>query len=129
MATTARMHLSQETTRMPTLCLAFELGVSTWRLGFTTGAAQRPRERPVPAGEAHTVLVGIGRAQQRFGLPEPARVVSCDEAGRDGVWRQRFLVAHGVENLVVDSARMEVNRRQRRAQTDRVDRHQLLTMR
>jgi transposase len=102
--------------------------VSTWRLGFTTGAAPHPRERQVPAGEVHTVLGEIGRAKQRFGLPEQTRVVSCYEAGRDGFWLHRFLVAHGVENLVVDSASMEVNRRQRRAKTDRLDMHKLLTM-
>jgi transposase len=127
MATTAKMHLSQDTTSTPTLFLAFELGVSTWRLGFTTGAAPRPRERQVPAGEVHMVLVEIGRAKQRFGLPEHTRVVSGYEAGRDGFWLQRFLVAHGGENLVVDSASIEVNRRQRRAKTDRVDRHKLRT--
>jgi transposase len=38
------------------------------------------------------------------------------------------LVAHRVENLVIDAARIEVNRRQRRAQTDRLDVHKLLTM-
>jgi hypothetical protein len=76
MATKAKMPLSQDTTSPPTLVLACELGVSTWRLGFTTGAAQHPRERQVPAGEVHTVLVEIGRAKQRFGLPEHTRVVS-----------------------------------------------------
>jgi transposase len=129
MATKAQRHLSQDTTGTSTLFLAFELGVSTWRLGFTTGAAQRPRERQLPAGAVHTVLVEIGRAKQRFGLPEQTRVVSCYEAGRDGFWLHRFLVAHGVENLVVDSASMEVNRRQRRAKTDRLDMHKLLTRR
>jgi transposase len=37
-------------------------------------------------------------------------------------------VAQGVENFVVDSSSLEVNRRQRRAQTDRLDVHKLLTM-
>ena len=54
--------------------------------------------------------------------------MSCYEAGRDGFWLHRSLVAHGVENLVIDSASIEVNRRQRRAKTDRLDVHKLLTM-
>src|SRR5919202_2335886 len=37
-------------------------------------------------------------------------------------------MAHGVENLVIDWASIEVNRRQRRAKTDRLDVHKLLTM-
>jgi transposase len=74
------------------------------------------------------VLEEIDRARQRFGLPDDVRVVSCYEAGRDGFWLHRFLVAHGIENLVVDSSSIEVNRRQRRAKTDRLDVHQLLTM-
>jgi hypothetical protein len=70
MATTATTHINQETAFTPTLFLAFELGVNKWKLGFTTGAAQRPRERQVPAGDCHTVLEEIRRAKNRFGLPE-----------------------------------------------------------
>jgi transposase len=90
MATPATTHVNQETAVTPTLFLAFELGVNKWKLGFTTGAAQRPRERQVPAGDCHTVLEEIRRAKSRCGLPEAARVVSCYEAGRDGFWLHRF---------------------------------------
>jgi transposase len=129
MATTATTRVNQETAFTPTLFLAFELGVNKWKLGFTTGAAQRPRERQVPAGDCHTVLEEIRRAKSRFGLPEAARVVSCYEAGRDGFWLHRFLLRQGVENAVVDSASIAVNRPYRRAKTDRLDVHKLLTMR
>jgi transposase len=61
-------------------------------------------------------------------LPENTRVVSCYEAGRDGLWLHRFFVRHGRENSVVDSASIAVNRRYRRAKTDRLDVHKLLTM-
>src|SRR4029434_6783313 len=115
MATAATTCIDQETAFTPTLFLAFELGENKWKLGCTTGAAQRPRERQVPAGDCQAVLEEIRRAKSRFGLPEEARVVSCYEAGRDGFWLHRYLVAHDVENLVIDSASIEVNRRQRRA--------------
>jgi transposase len=128
MTTTATPHVDQATAFTPTLFLAFELGVNTWKLGFTTGAAQRPRERQVPAGDCQRVLEEIRRAKSRFGLPEEARVVSGYEAGRDGFGLHRFLVSHEVENSVVDSASIEVNRRYRRAKTDRLDVHKLLTM-
>jgi transposase len=128
MAPTGSPRVEQTTACTPTLFLAFELGVNKWKLGFTTGAAQRPRERQVAAGDCHKVLEEIERAKQRFGLPEEVRVVSCYEAGRDGFWLHRFLSTHGVENCVVDSASIEVNRRHRRAKTDRLDVHKLLTM-
>jgi transposase len=128
MATPAATRTDQATTQQPTLFLAFELGVTTWKLGFTTGMAQRPRERTMTAGDVHGLEEEMTRAKRRFGLPDDARVVSCYEAGRDGFWLHRCLVAQGVENVVVDSSSIEVNRRQRRAKTDRLDVHKLLTM-
>src|SRR5919202_6738203 len=128
MATPVRPHIEPETPSQPTLSLAFELGQNKWKLGFTIGMAQQPRERTIPAGALDILQQEITRAKQRFGLPEDARVVSCYEAGRDGFWLHRSLMAHGVENLVIDSASIEVNRRQRRAKTDRLDVHKLLTM-
>jgi transposase len=55
-------------------------------------------------------------------------VVSGYEAGREGFWRHRFRVVHGIQNYVVDSASLEGNRRQRRAKTDRLDVHTLQTI-
>jgi transposase len=55
-------------------------------------------------------------------------VKCCYEAGRDGFWLHRFLLSHGVESIVVDSSSIEVNRRRRRAKTDRLDAVKLLTM-
>mgnify|MGYP001821647804 FL=1 len=54
--------------------------------------------------------------------------MSCYEAGREGFWLHRYLIAQGVLNHVVDSASIEVNRRKRRAKTDRIDVGKLLTM-
>jgi transposase len=70
----------------------------------------------------------IELAKERFGLPKEAAVFSCYEAGRDGFWLHRFLEAHGVNSLVVDSASIEVSRRFRRAKTDRLDVGKLLNM-
>jgi hypothetical protein len=67
MAIPAATCKDQATTHRPTLFLAFELGVTTWKLGFTTGAAQRPRERSMPAGALQVLQEEIARAKQRFG--------------------------------------------------------------
>ena len=55
-------------------------------------------------------------------------MVRCYEAGRDGFWLHRFFVSQGLENAVVASARIAVNRRSRRAKPDRLEVPKLLTM-
>jgi transposase len=110
------------------LYLAFELSNAEWKLGFTPGAGQRPRERKINAGALEAIQFEIGLAKQRFGLSESAPVRSCYEAGRDGFWLHRYLLSQGIENLVVDSASIEVNRRAKRAKTDRLDVGKLVAM-
>jgi hypothetical protein len=112
----------------PTLLLAFELGERTWKLGFTTGLGQRPRMRQIPARATDRVLEEITRAQVRFKVPANARTLSCYEAGREGFWLHRWLVAHAVSNHVIDSSSIEVNRRARRVKTDRLDLGGLLNL-
>ena len=109
------------TATTPTLFVSFELGESTWKLAFTTGLGQRPRERTVPARSRAAVLREVAQAKRRFGLPPEAEVASCYEAGREGFWLHRWLVAEGIESRVVDASSIEVNRRLRRAKTDRMD--------
>jgi transposase len=128
MATPVGPRKDQATPPPPPLVLAFALGGNTWKRGFTTGAAQRPRARRLPAGAIGVLQAAIARAKQRLGLPHDARVVSGDEAGRDGVWLPRCLVASGVESLVVASASSAVHRRHRRAKTERLGVHTWLTM-
>ena len=110
------------------LFMAFELSEKTWKLGFTTGHGQKPRERAVAARQQARLLQEIAQAKRRFGLPETAPVVSCYEAGREGFWLHRFLHAQGITNQVVDSSSIEVNRRKRRAKSDGLDVRKLLSM-
>lgn len=112
----------------PSLLLAVELGERTWKLGFTVGVGQRPRVRQIPAGAVGLIANEIARARSRFGLAAAAAVISCYEAGRDAFWLHRYLVAHDVTNHVVDSSSIEVNRRARRAKTDRLDLGGLLSL-
>jgi transposase len=110
------------------LFMAFELSEKTWKLGFTTGHGQKPRERAVAARHQARLLQEIAQAKRRFGLPETAPVVRCYEAGREGFWLHRFLQAQGITNQVVDSSSLEVNRRKRRAKSDGLDVRKLLSM-
>lgn len=112
----------------PILGMAFETGVSEWKIAFSTGLGQRPRHRTLPARDLVRLEREIAQAKSRFGLPAGTRVVSCYEAGRDGFWLHRALTLMGVENQIVDSSSIEVNRRQRRAKTDRLDAAKLVGM-
>jgi transposase len=126
--TTAATHHANGHTTEATLFVAFELSEKTWRLGFTTGHGQKPRERSVPARDHQRVLDEIAQAKHRLGLAETAPVVSCYEAGREGFWLHRLLLAQGITNHVVDSSAIEVSRRQRRAKSDGLDVRKLLSM-
>lgn len=128
MTTMTRNDESTAPTPTIELLVAFELGERTWKLGFTTGLGQRPRIRQVPAGAVDQVREEIARAKTRLKLAPETAVVSCYEAGRDGFWLHRWLCAEGVTNHVVDSSSIEVNRRARRAKTDRLDLAGLLNL-
>jgi transposase len=110
------------------MLMAFELGQRSWKLGFTVGMGQRPLVRQIPAGAVDALATEITRAKKRLGLSADAPVTSCYEAGRDGFWLHRYLVAMGVTNYVVDSSSIEVNRRARRAKTDSLDLAGLLSL-
>ena len=125
-AVTARR--GKDSTERQVLYLAFELGRKEWKLGFTTGLGQRPRERTVAAGHLDAVEAEIERAGCRFNLPPGAEVVSGYEAGRDGFWLHRFLDSVGHTSYVVDSSSLEVRQRAKRVKTDRIDLAGLLRM-
>ena len=110
------------------LYVAFELGKKEGKLAMTSGFGMPPWLRTVASGDLNAVDRAIRSGRQRCGLPGTARVISCYEAGRDGFWIHRALVARGVENRVVDSASIEVNRRARRTKTDRLDALKLVMM-
>jgi len=110
------------------LYMAIELSDKKWKLGFTIGFGQSPRLRDVEAQELVELVKEVRQAKERFGLAESAPVFSCYEAGRDGFWLHRCLLKQGINNLIVDSASIEINRRKRRAKTDQMDVGKLLTM-
>jgi transposase len=110
------------------LYVAFELGKKEWKLAMTSGFGVEPWLRTVASGDLGAVERVLREGRRRWRLPATARVVSCYEAGRDGFWIHRALAALGVVNRVVDSASIEVNRRARRAKTDRLDALKLVRM-
>lgn len=117
----------KDTTAQGELYSSFELGDRQWKI--TTNDGKRNASRyGVEAGDTAAVADCLRRAKARFGLPEQAQVHSCYEAGRNGWWLHRWLIEQGIDNIVVDSASIEVNRRARRAKNDRLDGDKLLAM-
>ena len=111
-----------------TLHVAFELGNTTWTLAMTPSLELPPLVREVPARDLAAVGATLGHARIHFHLPAGGAVRSCYEAGRDGFWLHRYLASSGIANDIVDSSSIEVNRRRRRAKTDRLDARKLVTM-
>ncbi len=117
----------KHTVEASALYMAFELSEKDWKLALGDGA-RGPSRYTVSAGDTAALLECIAKAKVRCALAPEARVHSCYEAGRDGFWLHRWLITQGIDNVVVDSASIEVNRRARRAKTDRLDADKLLSM-
>src|SRR5262245_6700107 len=110
------------------LYVALELSQDKWLLACATAAAEKPRYRPVPARDLARLDQEIARAKARFGLPADAPVCTCYEAGRDGFWLHRALTKRGLDNVVVGSGAIEVNRRRQHVKSDPVDAAKLLKL-
>jgi transposase len=115
-----------EQARTMVLFVALELSDKKWKLALSDG--NKRRLVTIAAGDLVTLGEAVAKARARFGMPEGVPIVSCYEAGRDGFWLHRYLLHCGVANVVVDASSIEVNRRARRAKTDRIDVEQLLRL-
>ena len=116
----------EDTTKEAILYMAFELSQNEWKLGFSYG--NKMRFKSIAARHLERVKEEIDKAKVRFKIEGDVKIVSCYEAGRDGFWLHRYLLSCGIENIVVDSSSIEVNRRKRRTKTDRIDARKLLQM-
>ena len=115
---------SAGTDNEPVHCyVAIELSKSSWIVGFQTPLTNKTSQYQVKACDASALLELIERVRTRVAreLRRPIEVMSCYEAGYDGFWLHRVLKAHGIHNHVLDQASLQVNRRARRAKTDRID--------
>ncbi|UUZ68992.1 transposase [Polaromonas sp. P2-4] len=127
MSTTQTVLQGKDTTIRADLYMSFELSDKKWQLTLSDGR-RSPGRYSVEAGDTAAVAQCIDKARKHCMLKPQAKVHSCYEAGRDGWWLHRWLVEQGIDNIVVDSASIEVNRHARRAKTDRLDGDKLLAM-
>ncbi len=112
---------TQVTTSNVALHMSIELSAAKWKLGFADQLGRKPRVRSIDGGDLDQLQKEIAAAKKTFGLDPDTPVISCYEAGRDGFWIHRCLVSMGIESHIVDPASIEVNRKKRRAKTDRID--------
>jgi transposase len=107
----------------PTILLAIELSASTWLVAARVPGSDKPHLHRIDGGDTAALLALVSSLRDRVArrLDAATAVVCCFEAGRDGFWLHRLLTAHGVANHVLEPASILINRRARRAKTDRLD--------
>ena len=103
--------------------IAIELSVSSWIVAVRLPGSEKSRLHRVEGGDTTALLALIRdlRSRAETKLRHAADVACCFEAGRDGFWLHRLLTAHGAIAYVLEPTSILVNRRARRARTDRLD--------
>jgi transposase len=109
--------------------VAIELSQRSWLVTLHSPDRDRISHYRLEGGDHAGLLEQIdrirARAERKLGyVPE---VVSCFEAGYDGVWLHHLLSAAGITSFVFDPASITVDQRSRRAKSDRIDGERLLS--
>ena len=105
------------------ILVAIELSASTWLVAARMPGSEKPQLHRIDGGDTAGLLALISSLRDRVArtLDAAIGVVCCFEAGRDGFWLHRMLTAHRIANHVLEPTSILVNRRARRAKTDRLD--------
>jgi transposase len=104
--------------------IAIEMSRSKWLVGTHLPASAKVGIHSMDWGDTAALFVLIDRLKMRaakaLGVTE-VQILCCYEAGYEGFWLHRRLSAAGHRVLVIDPASLLVNRRAKRAKTDRID--------
>jgi len=111
-----------------TIFVAIELSQRSWLVTLHSPDQDKISHHKLEGGDHAGLLALIDRVRERAaralgGVPA---VVSCYEAGYDGFWLHRLLLAAGITNYVFDPASIAVDQRARRVKTDRIDGERML---
>ena len=108
--------------------VALELSKSAWLLASQSSPSGKTCSHRLEGGDIVGLLALLRRlqARERSGAPNEVQIVVGYEAGYDGFWLHRRLTAEGLICQVMDPGSLQVNRRARRAKTDRLDAAMLL---
>jgi transposase len=105
-----------------TLVAVVELSLSNWLVaGVVPGVERQPLKKLKPDPGTLLELLHRWRLEAERSGRKITRVAVAYEAGRDGFWLARWLMARGVEAYVIHPASIAVSREHRQAKTDRLD--------
>ena len=103
--------------------VSVEMSRSKWVVGIHTPLADKIGLHTMACGDVEALMALIDRARVKLvasGSNSPAAMI-CYEAGYEGFWLYRRLIALGIRVVVIDPASLLVDRRAKRAKTDRID--------
>ncbi|HLO19226.1 MAG TPA: IS110 family transposase [Sphingomicrobium sp.] len=104
--------------------VAIEMSRSKWVIGTHVPTAAKVGIHAVEWGDVDALLQLFARLRLRAadatGTADTP-ILCCYEAGYEGFWLYRRLTAAGLRVLVIDPSSLLVNRRAKRAKTDRID--------
>jgi transposase len=110
-----------------TVSIAWELSKADWELGVILPGAKTMSRYAIKGGDLAAAAARLAAIRAKAGAAGlPVRILSCYEAGFEGHWLHRWLEGQGVESHEIDPSSIEVNRRARRAKTDRIDLERLM---
>lgn len=111
-----------------TLFVTLELSLTRWIIVASAPGEDKASKHAVAACDGPGLLALLDRLRERAEHRRGGAVaiVVMQEAGRDGFWVHRLLETHGMKSHVVDPSSIAVNRRSRRAKTDRIDAEAML---
>ncbi len=111
----------------PPVSLAWELSRADWELGVILPGAKTMSRYAIKGGGLAAAAARLAAIRAKAGAAGlPVRILSCNEAGFEGHWLHRWLEGQGVASHEIDPSSIEVNRRARRAKTDRIDLERLI---
>jgi transposase len=111
-----------------TIFVAIELSQRSWLVTLHCPDKDKMSRHRLEGGDHAGLLALLDRMRERVAgkLGGAPAVVSCYEAGYDGFWLHRLLMAAGITNYVFDPASIAVDQRARRVKTDRIDGEKML---
>ena len=110
-----------------TLVAVVELSLNGWLVaGFVPGLTRQPVKKQTADPDRLLALLHRWREEANKAGRAIGRIAVAFEAGRDGFWLARWLIARGIEAYVIHASSIPVPREHRRAKTDRLDTEMLM---
>jgi transposase len=105
-----------------TLIAVLEMSQSSWLVGGIVPGVERQPLKKLGIDECTLLkLLQQWRSEAERRGYRIGRIAVAFEAGHDGFWLARWLVAQGIEPHVIHASSVAVTREHRRAKTDRLD--------